>query len=82
MPCIQKRKGRQLRPPAGLALIAFAHVARPSSESLSEPVAPNERLVGAVRTILDDHVSLGEAAHRREGRAGAEHVAAAGTHPR
>jgi hypothetical protein len=78
MPCIQEREGRELLPPAGLTLIAAAHVARPSREGLSKAVAPNQRLVGAVRTILDDHVSLCAAAHRCEGRAGAGRVTAGG----
>jgi hypothetical protein len=76
MPCIQEREGRELLPPAGLTLIAIAHVARPGSEGLSKAVAPNQRLVGAVRTILDHHVSLCAAAHPCEGRAGAGRVTA------
>jgi hypothetical protein len=44
MPRVQERKRRYMLPPAGVALVAWQ-----GSESLSETVAPNDRLVGAIR---------------------------------
>ena len=57
MPRVKERKRRYLLPPAGVALVAWQ-----GSESLSETVAPNDRLVGATRTVSDDDVSLCEVA--------------------
>lgn len=53
MPRVQERTRWSLLPPAGVALVVWQ-----GSESLSKTVAPNDRLVGATRTVLDDDVSL------------------------
>lgn len=58
MPRVQERTRWYLLPPAGVALIAWQ-----GSENLSKAVAPNDRLVRAIRTNLDDDVSLCEVAH-------------------
>jgi hypothetical protein len=57
MPRVQERTRWQLLPPPGVALVAWQ-----GSESLSKTVAPNDRLVGATRTVSDDDVSLCEVA--------------------
>jgi hypothetical protein len=59
MPRFQERKRRHLLRPAGVSLIAWQ-----GSENLSKTVAPNDRCVGAIRTVLADNVSLRQLALR------------------
>ena len=60
MPRIQERTRRHVLPPAGVALIAWQ-----DREILSSTMAPDDPLVGAIGTILDDDVSLRPLAARR-----------------